>query len=44
MGEDEIYNIYYKKLLIIVNDNGNYNDVNYINSNIDKYISNHSYI
>ena len=30
--------------MIIVNDNGNYNDVNYINSNIDKYISNHSYI
>lgn len=42
--KDEINNIYYKKLLIIVNDNGNDNEINYINSNIDEYISNHSYI
>ena len=39
--KDEINNIYYKKLLIIFNDNCNYND---INSNIDEYISNHSHI
>jgi hypothetical protein len=45
--KDEINNNYYKKLLIIVNDNDNDNDnddINYINSNIDEYISNHSYL
>jgi predicted PurR-regulated permease PerM len=44
--KDEINNYYYKKLLIIVNDNDNENenDINYINSNIDEYISNHLYL
>jgi hypothetical protein len=42
--KDEINNYYYyKKLLIIVNDNDN-DDINYINSNIDEYISNHLYL
>ena len=39
--KDEINNYYYKNLLIIVNDN---DDINYINSNIDEYISNHLYL
>jgi hypothetical protein len=39
--KDEINNYYYKKLLIIFNDN---DDINYINSNIDEYISNHLYL
>jgi hypothetical protein len=45
--KDEINTYYYNKLLIIVNDNENDNDnddINYINSNIDEYISNHSYL
>jgi len=37
--KDEINNNNYKKLLIIFND-----DINYINSNIDEYISNHLYL
>jgi hypothetical protein len=41
--KDEINNYYYKKLLIIVNDNENDN-INYINLNIDEYISNHLYL
>ena len=40
--KDEINNNNnYKKLLIIFNDN---DDINYINSNIDEYISNHLYL
>jgi hypothetical protein len=39
--KDEINNYYYKKLLVIVNDN---DDINYINSNIDEYISNYLYL
>jgi hypothetical protein len=39
--KDEINNNYYKKLLIIFNDN---DDINYINLNIDEYISNHLYL
>jgi hypothetical protein len=41
--KDEINNYYYKKLLIIVNENEN-DDINYINSSIDEYISNHLYL